>query len=1154
MKHVQLHNHSRYSLLDGVPTVEDLVNRAATFESPAIALTDHGNILGEYDLYFATQKTSVKPILGTEAYLINPIMHQVATKQVFDQDLLLASPAYSFFQTLFLKKDYRRSHHHILLLAVNQTGVRNIHRLSTASHKHLYYKPSLTHALLEQYSDGIVATSGCLAAEIPTLIREGMIREAEELLGWYSQVFRGRFFIELQYHEIPELDNQINPVLIYLAKKHHLPLIVTSDIHYILPEDKSIQDTLLKIGTQKKKKDGDEVGDVFSIQGEGYWYRSPEEMYQYLLQKLASHKCYDGRGWIEWDGVEQRQSLAHEMIQTTVDLAGEVNYERTVPSGFQMPEIMPDLTEQQKEQKLREMVYRGACELFGCEGQSLPDEVQQRLEEELGIIARMGQVDYFLILNDLIDYLKSENILYNIRGSGGGSLVLYCLKISHTNPLRHSLLFERFLNPDRVTMPDVDIDVVDTQRKKVVGYLLKKYGDNKVARIMSFQVLKLKASINEACRQANVSPTNIRLLSKYVNNAWTTIDELESDPAYMEQLKKFREKDAIMNTARQIAGRIRTLSIHPAGILITPKPIDEYTGLHHLTRVDSDSIDTTSVPELLSADNEEGADAPDNDNPDEVLPAQMDMGIAEKAGLVKFDLLGVRTLTIIDETLRLIKQRYGKDIRWSDIPCEYNEAYEIYHKGDTVGIFQVSGEVMREIFKRLKPNSLDQIVGVISLYRPGSMDFIDSYIKRARGEEEVQYPHPLLESILRETFGIIIYQEQVIHLLKMVGFSGGEADNVRRAISKKKHTEIEKARPKFIDGCFALGIPPEKAQEIWEMIEKFANYGFNKSHGASYAEVSARTAWLKHHYRKEYLLSCMNCEYIHNEKLMEYIGDARKSGIKILPPHINRSEALFTIEGDNIRYGLLGLKGIKQEAVQKILQARQGGDFESFTDFWRRAGQFIDAATINVLLLSGALDCLISTNNPNGNSPRFDLYQLLPEKNKKSLKTYLAKATLNEMATIEGKDKDQDKAFIDNFAILPDRVFWMRGEFSVIGKTYVSDHPLMLFLSSKKEFLPKPITFPDYASNFPINEPVWVLGIIDEILDLSAKKQIFINILGFSFPTLRVAMFSDFYDKFRPRINRNHIALFKINRTKSGYYNIREVVSYGHIYEMTTYN
>jgi len=1116
-EHVQLHNHTNKSMLDGIPDVAELVAHAKSLGAKAVGVSEHGNLLSEYPFYKAAKDFDIQPVMGMEAYILNGAEYlRTAKKQVLTREEIETDPLFNFYKNLPESAE-AKIHNHLLLFALNQKGLENLHKIATFTHQHVYRKPSLTHSFLKEHSDGILATSGCLAAEIPALLSKGLMTEAEFVLQWYLELFKDRFFLEFQRHNIPELDETVNYGLLELAKKYKVPVLATNDIHYLRPEDKQIQDILLKIGTSgvaKKSNESDDSGDAFSIQGDGYHYRTPEEMFE-------TFKVYG-------------EDIAKDMLNNSIAIAQDVRYERTISKDFLLPVTEPGLTKEQKAQKLRDMVYEGARkrypERIDSDGNLSPDLIE-RLDFELGVITSMGLTDYFFILKKVIDHIRDEKVIWNIRGSGGGSVVLYALGVSHTDPLRHNLLFERFLNPTRVTMPDVDIDIEDTFREPLAKWLQQEYGEDKVARILAYGKMKLKAAIREAARQMGVKPANIDILSKAVPNDYSTVEELEANENFMHLMRQYVNYQKILDLTRMIVGRDRTISTHPAGVLIFDKDFTNYTGLHKPTKDSSG----------------EGGD--DDGGFSSLYPAQVDMGAAELAGFVKFDFLGQRSLSIVAETLKAIKDRHGKELGWDDIPCEYNDAYDIYATGDTVGIFQVSSDQMRDIFKRLQPKSLDQIVAIISLYRPGPLKYIDPYIERSKGKE-YDLPSEKLKPILEETYGIMVYQEQIIQTLKLAGFSGGDADTIRRAISKKKIKEMAKYKDEFIAGMKKnFQMSEEESEKIWDDILEFAGYGFNKSHASSYAEVSAKTAWLKKNYRLEYLLASMNCEIKHNDKVMVYVGDARKSGIKVLPADVNASDALFKIEGKNIRYGLLALKHVNQENIMELVAEREAnGKFESIEDLLNRVK--MNTSTFAALLLAGAFDSLVLSGVENGTevSPRYMAYSQSPKKYKNSVR---------KMAGLD-KDKDGKKLSVEEQEERVPKSFaeWLKSEVSVVGETYLTTHPIILWLGGRKlstVFNKKhPVVFADFAmERIPVNGEGYILGIIRSVYHNIKKNWLFLTVGGFNPPDIRLAAFRNF-EALSKVANEDYLCLIKVFRSEKGF-TIQEIQSIGHVYSPTTY-
>ncbi|MBI4672534.1 MAG: DNA polymerase III subunit alpha [Chloroflexi bacterium] len=757
---VHLHVHSEYSLLDGLSRTKGLAARAKEYGMPAVAITDHGTMFAAIEFHDACQAHGVKPIIGVEAYL--------ATRTLQDRDPKLD-----------------RSPYHLLLLAENETGYNNLLKISSiAQLEGFYQKPRVDKAVLEKLAQGVIATTGCLGAEIPQLLVQGKIKPARDLVDWYRQIFKDRFYVELQEHGIPEL-TRINQDLIAMAREFDLKLVATNDVHYIGKEDWFAQDVLLCVQTGATVNQADRM----RMDGRDYWFKSPAEMAEV------------------WQAYP-------EALRTTLEIAERCNVDLSfkgyhlpsfpVPDGYTAENYLRALCEQGFHQR-----YPGAT----------PEKID-RLNYELGVIHKMGFDTYFLIVWDLTRHAREHGIWANARGSAAGSIVAYCLGITHLDPLEHNLIFERFLNPDRISMPDIDLDFPDDARQEMINYTVAKYGRDNVAQIITFGKMLAKAALRDVGRALDYPLAEVDRVAKLIPiGPGKTID------GTLEEVKEFRELyensdylRKLVDNAKLVEGVARNASTHAAGVVVTDKPVIEYTPLHRPTRGDESGTPVTQFP----------------------------MGDLEHIGLLKIDFLGLAHLSIVREACKLIHERHGIEYDLKSIPVEDPKVFELLSRGDVVGLFQVEGGGLRRVLMQMHPSRFDHIVAAISLYRPGPMDNIPSYIARMHGQEKIEYRHPALEPILGETFAIIIYQEQIIRIARdLCGYTGGEADTLRKAVGKKNKEAILQQREKFIAGAAKAGIiPKETAAQIFDDIEFFARYGFNKCLTADTRVVNANTGQL----------------------------------------------------------------------------------------------------------------------------------------------------------------------------------------------------------------------------------------------------------------------------------------------------------------------
>ncbi len=865
-----LHVHSEYSLLDGLGRIDDLLARAKELDMEALALTDHGAMFGAVEFYQKAKRYGVKPIIGCELY--------IAPRRMGDRDP---------------QKD--KSPHHIVLLAKDDTGYRNLLRIATAAQlEGFYYKPRVDKQYLAEHAEGLIALSGCGSGEVPRLIRGGQMEKARRAANWHREVFGPEgFYLELQKHEgIPELED-INRELVAISHELNIPLVATNDVHYVRAEDAQAQDILLCIQTNAAVHDPKRM----TMGSQTFYLRSGEEM----AALFSDHP---------------------QALENTLRIAEVCNVNLDC-SGYHLPPFhVPDGHTPQS--YLRLLCEEGLKRRYSA----VTPQLEERLRHELDLIHTMGFDTYFLIVWDLVRFAKSRNILVGPgRGSAAGSLVSYCLGITELDPLAHGLIFERFLTPGRVTMPDIDMDFPDDRRDELIQYTIEKYGQDKVAQIITFGTMGARAAIRDVGRALDLPPGEVDRIAKLIPfgpkvkiaNALERVPELQEMYTGEDYIKN------LIDTAQSLEGVARHASTHAAGVVIADEPLVNYTPLHRPTRGEGGAV------------------------------TQYPMEILENIGLLKIDLLGLSTLTIIRRALDLIQETRGVTLEANQIPLDDPAIYDLLSSGEVTGIFQVESGGMRTVLTELRPNRFEDVVAVLALYRPGPMEFINDYVARKHGRKEVSYIHPKLEPILKETYGIIVYQEQIIRILTdLAGYSSGEADLVRRAVGKKKEKELLKHRQKFIEGAMRRGgIEGQKAENIFDAIEYFANYGFNKAHASSYAVLTCQTAYLKAKYPVEYMAALLSVERHNTDKVGLIAAECRRLGIEILPPDINRSGLDFTIEeGNRIRFGLGAVKNVGEGPVEAILAARQKGrPFVNIDDFCR----CVDLRQVN----KRALECLI---------------------------------------------------------------------------------------------------------------------------------------------------------------------------------------------------
>ncbi|MCL4559348.1 MAG: DNA polymerase III subunit alpha [Chloroflexi bacterium] len=1000
MTFAHLHVHTEYSLLDGFSNIKKLVKRVQEMNMPAVAITDHGTMFGVIEFYNAAVAAGIKPVIGLEAYM--------AARKMTDRDSRL---------------DKQSSH--LLLLAENQTGYHNLLTIASAAQlEGFYYFPRIDHDFLAAHSEGLIATSGCMAAEIPrTVMREGP-EAARKKLDWYYDVFGpNNFFLELQEHEIKELP-ALNKTLLDLGERYKARYIATNDVHYIQPEDARLQDILLSIQTGSLLSDPNR----FRMTDPSYYLRSPEEMSRIFTE-------------------------VPEALSNTLLIAERCNVDLS-RKGYHLP-LFPVPEGKTAEGHLRELCEEGVNRRYGPRAGD--PQVRQRLEYELSIIHQMGFDTYFLIVWDLCRYAREQGVWYNARGSAAGSIVAYALDITLVEPIEHGLIFERFLNPGRISMPDIDLDFRDDLRPKIMEYCARTYGNDKVAQIITFGTLGARAALRDVGRVMDIPISEVDRVAKLVPNIpgkpVTIADALEEVPEFKAIYGEAPYLKELIDTAAKMEGVVRNAGTHAAGVIITDRPIIDYLPLHRPTSGAEESPIKTVT--------------------------QFEMSIVESLGLLKVDFLGLATLTIMSRACDLIRQRHGIELNLYNIPTDDAETYEFIGTGHTAGVFQLEGTGMTRYITQMKPKNLANVIAMVALYRPGPMDFIPTYIKRMHGEEAVTYKHPALENIFQETYGIPIYQEQIMFAaMEIAGYSAPEADDLRKAISKKKADQIAKHREKFIAGAVNKGIPEETAGAIFEDWENFARYGFNKSHAADYGVIAVQTAYLKTHFAVEYMTALLSASKNEAEKIAWYVADCRSMGIPVLPPDINASGWDFTIEDQPdgstaIRFGMGAVKNVGMAPVELIIRAREEGAFSSLTDFAQRVDlRQVGKRSLESLVRVGALDRFGS---------RLSLLEALDRILAVSAAHF--KAVQAGQMSFFGSSSGMGDAITLPASVTLDKREQLNWERELLG-LYVSDHPLTPYMTALK----KKIThFSGQLTEAGRKEKVCVAGMVTRIRNHQTK-------------------------------------------------------------------
>jgi len=915
-----LHCHTQYSLLDGQASVKAMVKKAVEDQMQAIAITDHGNMFGVFDFVNTANKTkTVKPIIGCEFYLVADRHRKSFTKT---------------------EKDKR---YHQLFLAKNEQGYKNLSKLCSLGYMEgLYSKwPRIDKELVLKYHEGLIATTCCIGAEVPQAILNEGEAKGEEVFKWWLDLFGDDYYIELQRHGMAEQD-KVNHVLMGFAQKYGVKMLATNDSHYVDQDDFNAHDILLCINTGEKQStpvwkgsDDDEKkpkGTRFGFFNDQFYFKKTAEMAE-LFKDVP------------------------QTLETTLAIADKVNTPQ-LSRDILLPNFPLPAPFTNGDDYLKHITFEGAKLRYNglplnhptTEGLSIPTDVEERLNFELNTIRTMGFAGYFLIVSDFIKAGRQLNVMVGPgRGSAAGSAVAFCIGITNIDPIKYSLLFERFLNPERVSMPDIDIDFDDTGRQKVIDYVIDKYGKAQVAQIVTYGTMAAKLAIRDVARTMDLPLNESDMLAKLVPDKPGTkfdmvlkmseaelrdigyqADDIANCMKLREILKKEGEQGKVIKEAMRLEGSIRNTGIHAAGVIIAPSDVTEF------------------IPVALGKDSE-------------MLVSQFDKDLIESAGMLKMDFLGLKTLTIIKDAIKIIKTRHNVDIDIDTIPFDDPKTFELYQRGDTVATFQFESEGMRGHLINLKPNNIEDLIAMNALYRPGPMNFIPNFISRKQGKEVVEYPHELLEPILKNTYGIMVYQEQIMQTAQILaGYSLGGADLLRRAMGKKDKEKMAKERVKFVEGAEKLhGVPKEKASEVFDVMEKFAEYGFNRSHAAAYSVVAYQTGYLKANYPAEFMAAVLSNNLSNTDKIAFFIDECRRLGVKVLGPSVNESELDFTVnKTGNIRFGMAAIKGVGEGAVQGIIEERNvAGTYIGFFEFLERVmSRSVNKKTLEGLAYAGAFD------------------------------------------------------------------------------------------------------------------------------------------------------------------------------------------------------
>ncbi|MGE5251375.1 MAG: DNA polymerase III subunit alpha [Bacteroidota bacterium] len=1040
MSFAHLHVHTEYSLLDGFSNIKKLVNRVKEMEMPAVAITDHGTMFGVIDFYNAATQAGVKPIIGLEAYM--------AARGMADRDPKLD------------KKSY-----HLLLLAENETGYRNLLQIASAAQLNgFYYFPRVDHEFLAAHSDGLICTTGCMSAEIPRALLEENPQEAVRRMNWYYEVFGpDRFFVELQQHNIKEITD-LNRRLVELGARYSARYVATNDVHYINPDDARLQDILLAIQTNALLTDPERM----RMTDESYYLRSPQEMSTLFAE-------------------------VPESLSNTLMIAERCNVDLSF-KGYHLPEFaVPDGFT--PETYLRHLCEKGLQKRYGERAAS--PEVRKRLKYELKVIQDMGFEAYFLIVWDLCRYASQNGIWFNARGSAAGSIVAYALEITLVDPLEHNLIFERFLNPGRISMPDIDLDFRDDRRHEMLEYCARKYGDDKVAQIITFGTMGTKAALRDVGRVMDIPLPEVDKVTKlvpFVAGRTTTMQDALAVTEFKQIYSSTPYIRELVDTAAKMEGTVRNAGTHAAGVVISDKPLLQYLPLHRPTS-NSEATPIKSV-------------------------TQFEMGILDSLGMLKVDFLGLATLSTMARACELIEKRHGVQYDLNNIPLDDPKAFELLGAGQTLGVFQLEGGGMTRYLVQMKPRTLDHVIAMVALYRPGPMAFIPDYIARMHEEAPVEYIHEALRPIFQDTYGIPVYQEQLMNAaVQLAGYTQSEADDLRKAIAKKIAEKLQKHREKFAKGAAKHGIPVETANEIFTSWEEFARYGFNKSHAADYGVIAVQTAFLKAHYPAEYMSSLMSVTRNETEKVALYIADARALGVPVLPPDINASEWDFTIEdreaGPAIRFGFGAIKNVGENAVNPIIAARKQAPITDLNDFARR----VDLRLVG----KRALECLVKVGAMDAFGKRGALLD--------SVDRIIAVSSSHFRAADTGQMSlfGATAGFTEEIRLIEDsnieRREMLNWERELIG-LYISDHPL----SEHQATLAQLVThFSAQLAEVQHEEKVRVAGLITSIrpyVTKGGKPMGFVTLEDIQ-GNLEIVLFPRTWSQFQPVLEAGRVVLIE---------------------------
>ncbi|NCO23369.1 DNA polymerase III subunit alpha [Candidatus Kuenenbacteria bacterium] len=973
-----LHVHSHYSLLDGLAKIDELIAAAKKNKMSALGLSDHGTLYGAIEFYKKAREAGVKPIIGSEVYL--------APHSRFDKKIKIDTGAY-----------------HLVLLAKNDLGYKNLIKLVTLAHlEGFYYKPRIDFELLKKYHEGLIALTACCQGEIPQLIIKNQFEKAEKKILEYQEIFNDDFYLEVQHHPGFALQEKVNQFFYEIAKKHHLKIVATNDVHYIKKEDAEVQDVLLCLQTKKKKNDKDRL----SMLSDDFSFRSQEEM----MTAFAKHP---------------------EAIESTKEIAAKCNLEIKL-GEYKLP-LYPLPAGKTAEEYLEALCE----ERISLRYPQKTKEISDRLQYELEVIKKTGFAPYFLIVQDFVNWAKKNKIVVGPgRGSVPSSIVSYVLGITDIDPLKYNLIFERFLNPDRISMPDIDLDFADVRRDEVLTYITEKYGKDHVSQIITFGTMAARAAIRDVGRVLDYPYNFCDKLAKLVPMGLSLAEALEV-PDLKRAYETNKDVKKIIDIAKRLEGVARHASRHACGLIITPTPLVDYLPLQY-----------------------------DVSGQEKSIISQYEMHSIEDLGLLKIDLLGLKNLTLIETALNIIKHIKGKEIKIEELPLDDKKTFSLFQKAETTGVFQMESDGFKRYLKQLKPTNIDDLIAIVALYRPGPMELIPEYIAGKHEKKKIIYLHPKLKPILEKTYGVCVYQEQLLQIARdLAGFSLAEADILRKAVGKKIAKLLKEQKDKFIEGCIKNKISKETAEEIFSFIEPFAGYGFNKSHATCYAAIAYQTAYLKANYPAAFMAALLTSDQNDLDRIAIEVEEAKKMGLSVLPPDINESYENFTVVDDNkIRFGLLAIKNVGQGVVKNILHEREeNGNFTNLEDFLSRLSEKeTNKKTMESLIKSGSLDKFGERKNLLENLESLIGFAKKKQKDKENGQKTIFSFFAGHKTNIHLKKVSP--------ASSSEKLFW---EKELLG-LFVSSHPLEEYAEIIKKYA-QPI------NEIQNNREIKIIGLISEI-------------------------------------------------------------------------